>query len=53
VKARAGLDVCKNLDRTGIRSPDHLALNESLNRLSYPGMTKLTSLRNFAEVPLK
>jgi hypothetical protein len=37
VDPRAGLDVCKNLASTDIRSQDRPARFKSLYRLSYPG----------------
>jgi hypothetical protein len=39
VSPRAGLDVCKNLAPSEIRSPDRPACSQSLYRLSYPAHT--------------
>ena len=38
----AVLDGCGSLTPIGIQSPDRPAGSESLNRLSYPGLYKLT-----------
>ena len=45
VGGRVGLDACRNLAHTRIRSPDRPARSESLYRLSYPGLFALMDIR--------